>query len=1554
MDGISIEMSQRTIPQLRGLTTFPAIFAYLRDDLEWLLESENIEEEDITFEYTPEELGLAKDHATRITRIRQLRQLQRDQPWAVFYIEFENKQLPVTVLRSMLKKLTTVREDRPGWNMEDLLFITVQGTNTNRSVAFSHFRKGDNKRLPELRSFSWDGGETHFYYIQKLNLENLRWQLRGESVDQWRERWRKAFISRPNLVITESRQLATAMAQQTRFMRDAILETYELEHLGGTWHALMSRVQIELIHDLDKRSFADVIAQTITYGLFSAAEQNPDFTLADLVKAIPPTNPFLRDLLRVLVYESNIDLIELGIDRLIDLYRDADVPEIAHQFMRRTASGREDPVILFYEQFLSEYDRVQRVERGVFYTPDPVVHYIVHSVDAILKEEFGIAEGLASAEKDEHGQHRVQILDPATGTGTFLAHIIDLVAEAKNPSGKPAPAWNNYVANDLLPRLNGFELMMAPYAIAHMKLGLKLEQTGYQFESDQRLRVFLTNALNAPTRSGEVLGEDFLALEADAASEVKTQKKIMVVIGNPPYSGHSANNSQYISDLLRGKLPNGKKGANYFEVDGQSLNERNPRWLNDDYVKFIRIGQQRIEDTGYGVLAFISNNGYLDNPTFRGMRQSLMETFDAIFILDLHGNARKKETTPEGNKDENVFDIMQGVAIALFVKGGNRRGVYKSDLWGVRNTKYDALTKIEPLFLEFKTFEAQKPFYLFVEQDTAIKSEWDNFHNISSILPTNSVGIVTARDNLTIQESMETVLKTVTDFASLPVEEARRKYDLRSDSRDWKVNLAQQDLRNSGLDSSKIVRILYRPFDVRYTYYTGNSRGFLCMPRSEVMLNMLQNDNLALISARSNKSDSMNHFFATNTISEAKTGESTTQSAIFPIYLYPSNRELFDTSQWELSDKGRRPNFDKAFVDEFTEKLGLQFITDGRGDLANTFGPEDIFHYTYAVFHSPAYRIRYAEFLKIDFPRLPLTDNLFLFNQLVQRGADLVALHLLEDDYAAASWVLDEEESPLAETGVNFVQGKDGTAVGKFGNNNYDEKAGRVYLDSSKRLGTSYFEGIDNAVWSFQIGGYQVLHKWLYDRRATSDQAGRTLSAEDIEHYKRVVSSLHHTMLLMEDIDKIIDSHGGYPIVGSQDIKEDVDMMDFPKREKDLFGFSDSQMALGDIENPEAGEIDYEVIADGTEAEDTGNDQMEPFNPDDINIETKPFTLDLILKRIRRSNDSNEKVPDGINLSPAFQRKAGIWDDRKQSRLIESIFLRIPLPVFYVAEDQEVSNHWIVVDGLQRLTTLKRFVIDKTLKLKDLEFWGDDLNGKTWDSIPESLQVRIEEAQVVVHIIKRRTPEQVRFNIFKRINTGGIPLSAQEIRHALNQGPVTLFLENLANSKEFLSATDNGVSPKRQADRECALRFIAFSEVSYREYSDRDNLDTFFNRVMKAMNQYEGRYPEIEERFLRAMRAASAIFGNNAFRKILSSSRRSPVSKALFEVWSVILDGLDDTELETLIREKNKLIKAYTDLQTDPDFQRAISYSTGNTKQVRDRFSKIENLVQEVLEAAHA
>ncbi len=1532
-------LNERSIQRLQTLTNFPAIIAYLRDELDWEIDAENIQEEnldEISYEYTPQELEIDERYAAKVTRIRQLRDLVSGQPWGIFYVEFEQKRLPVTVLRRILAKLVRANSNRRGWNMEDLLFICVQGAVGQRGVAFAHFRKGDGERLPELRTFSWDSRETHFYYLTRLNLEALRWPENTANAQVWREQWRSAFRTQHGEVIADSRKLASEMAKQAQQIRELVEDLYAIENKEGALHRLFDRFQKDLLHDLTPDSFADVIAQTITYGLFSAAEQNAALTFEQVIDFIPNTNPFLKDLLTTLIADTGIDLTELGVDRLVELLREADVPQIAQDFMRQTGSGEEDPVIHFYEQFLNEYDRRQRVERGVFYTPDPVVSYIVRSVDYLLETAFNQKGGLASAERDAQGAHIVQILDPATGTGTFLQYIIQEIAAKQNSNNQRSPAWNRYVVEDLLPRLNGFELMMAPYTIAHMKLGLKLKYTGYDFASTQRLHVYLTNALEIPPSDQKALpGEaDPFAREAYDAAEVKREKAIMVVIGNPPYSGHSANDSPWISGLLRGRDQDGSPTANYYEVDGKPLGERNSKWLQDDYVKFIRFGQWRIEKNGKGILAFITNHGYLDNPTFRGMRQALMGTFDDIYIIDLHGNAKRKEIVPGGGKDENVFDIQQGVSIGIFVKHSEVKSparVHHLHLFGTRITKYETLRSSSIADIELKnsgwrTFAPEPPYYLFIPQDTARLEEYQTGWGIPEILMLNNMGITTGDD-------------------------------------DRYVAFDEEELKTQFENTRKIIDVAFRPFDTRSMFYAPD---LLARAREDFMQHLRQGHNLALCTLRRPRNQFVGNFYVTNLPTDKCIISTLDNAQIFPLYSYQgSTRELFDTSTYPLSEKGRRPNLNPQFVEDILTRLRrsapqITFITEGRGDLVNTFGPEDIFHYAYAVFHSPTYRERYVEQLKIDFPRLPLTDDLLLFQKLVQRGADLVALHLLDESYPAASWNMEGEESPLAQPGARFVRGIEGTTVGKFSTNNYDEKAERVYLDSSKRPMGSYFEGIPQDVWEFQIGGYQVLHKWLYDRRAVRENTGRTLTEAEIEHYTRIAAALRETNIVMQEIDTVIKNHGGFPLRGSEDGAPAVSL---ETKEQDTVTLDQSFVSFVDEDaNELPNELNQEMIerglarASGTEEEPEDpnlHSDVQPFDPSKINIETRTPTIELLMKRIRYYDESDGE--QGIRLRPDFQRMGGIWGDDKQSRLIESMMLRIPLPAFYMNEDSERGDElWEVIDGLQRLTTMRRFMLDKKLRLKGMEFWKE-YNGKTFDELPLSLRRRLEETQINVYLIKRGTPDNVRFNIFKRINTGGVPLSGQEIRHALNLGVSTDLLKELSESEEFKLATDNGVSALRMADQECVLRFLAFHMRDYREYGSGDDLDTFLNSRMKDINVLGKADPrqidDLRQHFKTAMRRAYVVFGDRAFRKP-TNGRRSPISKALFEVWSVNLGRLTEPQFNTLMEHKPALEGAFSELMDDTEFVIAISYSTGDPRRVKYRFSQIERIIQEALQYA--
>jgi predicted helicase len=838
-------------------------------------------------------------------------------------------------------------------------------------------------------------------------------------------------------------------------------------------------------------------AQTIAYGLFAARctnSGNKEFTRKDAAFLLPKTNPFLRKLFNHIAGPDLDDRIAWLVDDLAQVLAQADMAAVLQDFGKRTA--REDPVVHFYETFLTAYDPRVREMRGVYYTPEPVVSYIVRSIDYLLKTRFGRPNGLA----DE----KTLILDPAVGTATFLYMVINEIYQAIAGKGQQG-LWNDYVADKLLSRIYGFELLMAPYTVAHLKLGLLLQETGYQFRSDQRLGIYLTNTLEEAFKKSEKLAgfNEYIVEEANAAAEIKKEKPIMVVLGNPPYSGHSANKGEWARQLVE----------RYKTVDGKPLGEKNPKWLQDDYVKFIAFGQWRIEHTGQGVLGFITNHSYLDNPTFRGMRQSLMNTFTHIYILNLHGNALKKEVCPNGSKDENVFDIQQGVAIGILVKQLDKKGtatIHYADLWGLREGKYRVLLETDLNITSWNELKPNSPHYMFLPQNVSELTEYIKGWKVTDVFPVNSIGIVTARDDLTIKWSVKEVEATIRDFASLPAEDAREKYNLGKDVRDWKVELAQKDLKDSGLGSQNIVPILYRPFDTRYTYYTGHSRGFHCMPRGEVMRNMLAGPNLGLIARRQMIGELMSYFYVSRLIisdgvirSDNKGSES-----FFPLYLYPVEEKAQpDKSGGKeggvqpvmQTQTKREPNLNPKFIKAVSDKLGLKFIEEGKGNLEQTFGPEDIFHYAYAIFHSPTYRTRYAEFLKIDFPRLPLTSDKELFKSMVAKGAELVSLHLME------SPALNNLITKYPVAGSNEVEKV-----------TYDESNQRVYINK-----TQYFEGMLPDVWEFHIGGYQVCQKWLKDRK------GKTLSYDELTHYQKVIVALKETIRLMAEIDELIP---GWPV----------------------------------------------------------------------------------------------------------------------------------------------------------------------------------------------------------------------------------------------------------------------------------------------------------------------------------------------------------------------------------------------------------------------------------------
>lgn len=919
-----------------------------------------------------------------------------------------------------------------------------------------------------------------------------------------------AFFAENIPVISSPKELATRMAALARLIRSIIGKTFAEEGEHGALHEQMEGFRKVLLHDLTVEQFGDMYAQTICYGLFAARcnSTGTHFTRTHAAYDLPRTNPFLRKLFAHIAGPELDERIVWAVDNLAELLARADIAAILQDFGK--ATRQEDPVVHFYETFLGAYDQKMREARGVYYTPEPVVSYIVRSVDAILKKDFKLADGLADASKikltrpgktgkgkETIETHKLQILDPATGTGTFLYGVIGQIYQTF--AGNKG-MWPGYVQENLLPRVYGFELLMAPYAVAHMKLGLLLRETGYDFSSDERLRVFLTNTLEeAHEMTGLPLFTQWLSDEATSANRVKKETPVMVVLGNPPYSGHSANTGAWIAGLLRGiDSTTGQKTGNYFEVDDAPLGERNPKWLNDDYVKFIRFAQWRIEQTGYGVLAFVTNHGYLDNPTFRGMRQSLMRSFDDIYLFDLHGNSKKKEKAPDGGKDENVFDIQQGVAIGLFVKRGKAQDkpaqIYHAELYGTRESKYAGLAENDISTTHWQTLKPQAPFYLFVPQDETVRAEYEQGWKITDIMPVNGWGIATRKDYLLVNFERDVLVKRFKDIRTLDTSTAIQKYDIK-ESPHWRFSEA---VKQMSADTQAHVRpVLFRPFDIRHVYYEK------CMiergdHRLDLMSHMFQS-NLSLITVRRMEGvGEFRHFFCTNIISVLHSTSAKEGNFVFPLYFYSSAKtDLFDDS----APGNRRPNLAPEFITDFSARLQLAFVPDGCGDLKKTFGPEDVFHYAYAVFHSPAYRSRYAEFLKIDFPRLPLTRDAALFRSLCAVGKELVALHLMEQ--------MPKLETRYPVAGDNMVD-----AV------RYTEPAndvpGRVWINQ-----TQYFDNVPPEVCGYHIGGYQVCQKWLKDRK------GRQLAYDDLTHYRGIVAALARTIALQAAIDAAI---GEWPL----------------------------------------------------------------------------------------------------------------------------------------------------------------------------------------------------------------------------------------------------------------------------------------------------------------------------------------------------------------------------------------------------------------------------------------
>jgi hypothetical protein len=1126
-----------TAENLRTIKTFAQLVRYLEDELDWPLEQYGFE--DLTFEYAPMEVGLRDEEAAKVRTIHQLRPLAGGQPWGIFFIEFEQKRLPVVVVRRILshlvikKRASANRADQKAFEANDLLLITAFGEETSdqREIAFAHFHQvaGD---LPTLRVLGWDGADTPLKLASVASTlqSRLRWPNDPVDHEQWRTQWTAVFRHRLGHAIRTANELAEALATLARQIRDAALTLIAHESEQGPLRKLHQAFRTALIHDLSEADFADTYAQTITYGLLTAAISRTEMSegrhgtalLAENVSDIVPvTNPFLKEMLQTFLTvggrQGGIDFDELGIQDVVELLRsdETDLPAVLRDFGNRTQG--EDPVIHFYEHFLSAYNKKLKVQRGVFYTPQPVVSYIVRSVHELLQTEFRLEDGLASTVTWGEMQQKqpelkipegvqsnslfVQILDPATGTATFLVEVIAVIHRTLTAKWKAQrwsekqqqAAWNEYVPKHLLPRLHGYELMMAPYAIAHMKVGLKLHETGYRFQSEERVRVYLTNALEpasdaAKQQQFEALAPA-LAHEAMAVNEVKKNQRFTLVIGNPPYSNFGQMNKiPWILSLLEGYK---------CDLSEKKLN------LDDDFIKFICFSQHSIDRAGVGIFAMITNNSFIDGITHRQMRKNLLNTFNRFHVLNLHGSSKKKEKTPDGLKDDNVFDIQQGVAVTISVKlpisdtTYSQYATYVYDLWGERTAKYATLASTSVISGKWIYYHPVAPYFFFTDKSFDDVSEYEYYMNLKQIFVVSGNGIKTERDRVSIHFKQIEIETSVHDFQILDEIILRRKYDIGNDSRDWTVNKAKTDVIKNK-DQHLYREILYRPFDFRHTWYSGQTRGFIGTPAFPTMRNMFKG-NIAIVTTRqtADKFDSL----CTNRLVGHKSVAGYDINTAFPLYIIDENPSLcLGNNKSGVSHTfHKRPNFSDSFV-ESVSKI-LQLPKRSEYGLPGSLTPEDIFYYIYAIFHSSEYCTRYAEFLKIDFPRLPLTSSLDLFLALSKLGSELVALHLME--------------SPKLDQHLTTYTGPTAPIVEKVSYAN-----DTVWLDKAQKNG---FVGVPENVWNFHIGGYQVCNKWLKDRK------GRTLSADDLNHYHRIVIALSETIRLMAEIDEVIEQNGGWP-----------------------------------------------------------------------------------------------------------------------------------------------------------------------------------------------------------------------------------------------------------------------------------------------------------------------------------------------------------------------------------------------------------------------------------------
>ena len=875
--------------------------------------------------------------------------------------------------------------------------------------------------------------------------------------------------------ITSAKKLARHMASKTQLLARSVktvLEDIDSE-AGRELGVQLERMRQVLMSTVEPQEFADWYAQTLVYGLFAARyhDEHPDtFSRKDAAELIPKSNPFLRKLFqRIGVYDLDVRIAWI-IDDLVGVFGATDVRTLLD-----ANKAERDPVMLFYEDFLTAYDPARRKARGVYYTPAPVVEFMVRAVDELLQRDFGLRDGLAdcSVVQNAKGQevHRLQILDPATGTGTFLAEVVRKIhAKFEGQQG----VWNEYVRQHLLPRLHGYEILMAPYAMAHLNLEYVFHATGATELGNARYGIYLTNTLEEQhADSGGLFPID---VEASAANALKRDMHVMVMLGNPPYNVSSSNKNAWIEALM----------ADY-KTD---LNEKMIKALSDDYIKFIRFAQYQIEHTGEGVVAFITNNRFLDGLIHRRMRQEILRVFDAIYIVNLHGNSRLKEKTPDGGKDENVFNIQQGVSINIFVKRKEKNAkaptVFYTELWGLRKEKEDALATLHLDAPYWKQLKPLEPNYFFVEKHVASNQKYYTGFSLSEIFAIYSVGAVAGRDKLISQCKKTETEQMLQNILSLDIETFRTISKIGPDSKNWKLQNVQNDLRRHK-EELIITAIAYRPFDRRIAAYTGANAGIFLRPLYKTLGGLLHPSNFALCTTRQVVATSVyQHCFVCKEIVDFSfvSNRSSEGTMVFPLYKFPEGWDYTPAEIVAGTTKDGKPldlelNMRPEILAKIAEAVG-ESVTG-----------EEVFDYIYGVLHDKEYCAKFLEFLKIDYPRIPYPKDKAEYQYFLERGEQLRRLHLMDESL----------ELSIATT--FDVAGTNRVELVK-----YDGVC--VWINDAQ-----YFGNVEQAVWEHYVGSYQPARLWLQKR------IGRTLNYEEIRWYQRIVATIQAELKL---VSSAIDS----------------------------------------------------------------------------------------------------------------------------------------------------------------------------------------------------------------------------------------------------------------------------------------------------------------------------------------------------------------------------------------------------------------------------------------------